>query len=114
YYMAKDHWQIYNWQASKEDGAGDSETLPIEDVPEQVLKIAVKAASLMGDGLYGVDLKMVDNKVYLIEVNDNPNIDNGIEDRILKEELYLKLMQSLYNRIEVSRNMARLVAVEPD
>jgi glutathione synthase/RimK-type ligase-like ATP-grasp enzyme/ribosomal protein S18 acetylase RimI-like enzyme len=114
YYMAKDHWQIYNWNASKEEGEGESETIPVEDVPEAVLKVAVKAASLMGDGLYGVDLKVVEDKVYLIEVNDNPNIDVGIEDLVLKEEIYLRIMQSLYKRIEVSRNLARYVAVEPD
>ena len=114
YYMAKDHWQIYNWQASKDEDAGCFETFSIDQVPEQVLKIALKAASLMGDGLYGVDLKMVEDKVYLIEVNDNPNIDADIEDLVLKDELYLKIMQSIYSRIEVSRNMTRLVAVEPD
>ncbi|MFA9389804.1 MAG: GNAT family N-acetyltransferase [Prolixibacteraceae bacterium] len=114
YYMAKDHWQIYNWQASKEEDAGDFKTFPFEEVPEAVLKVALKAASLMGDGLYGVDLKMVGDKVYVIEVNDNPNIDADIEDLILKEELYLRIMKSIYTRIEVSRNVARLVAIEPD
>ncbi|MGF7140737.1 GNAT family N-acetyltransferase [Roseimarinus sediminis] len=114
YYMAKDHWQIYNWQATKEEEAGDAETVPIEQVPESVLKVALKAAALMGDGLYGVDLKMVGSKVYVIEVNDNPNIDVGIEDAVLKEELYMKVMQSILNRIEVSRNMTRLVAIAPE
>jgi glutathione synthase/RimK-type ligase-like ATP-grasp enzyme/ribosomal protein S18 acetylase RimI-like enzyme len=114
YYMAKDHWQIYNWQATKEEEAGDAETVPIEQVPESVLKVALKAAALMGDGLYGVDLKMVGSKVYVIEVNDNPNIDVGIEDAVLKEELYMKVMQSILNRIEVSRNMTRLVSIAPE
>jgi glutathione synthase/RimK-type ligase-like ATP-grasp enzyme/ribosomal protein S18 acetylase RimI-like enzyme len=114
YYMAKNHWQIYNWQASKEEDAGDAETIAIDRVPEQVLKVALKAASLMGDGLYGVDLKMVGNKVYVIEVNDNPNIDDGIEDLVLKDELYYRVMQSIFNRIELSRNTTRLVAIEPD
>lgn len=114
YYMAKNHWQIYNWSASKEEGEGDSETIPINEVPEQVLKVALKAANLMGDGFYGVDLKMVGNKVYLIEVNDNPNVDLGIEDMVLKEELYLKIMKIIFNQIELSRNSTRLVAAEPD
>jgi glutathione synthase/RimK-type ligase-like ATP-grasp enzyme len=114
YYMAKDHWQIYNWQASKDDGSGDSETIPVEQVPEAVMKVALKAASLMGDGLYGVDLKMVGDKVYLIEVNDNPNIDAGIEDAVLKKDIYTKIMQTLLQRIELSRNTKRLVAIEPD
>ncbi len=113
YFMAKDHWQIYKWGAQS-DTMGDAETVPIDVVPQKVLKKAVKAASLMGDGLYGVDLKMIDGKVYLIEVNDNPNIDYGIEDEVLKNELYEKIMQSIYNRIEMSRNIARFVSVEPD
>ena len=114
YYMAQNHWQIYNWQVSKDEGVGDSETVPIEQVPDSVLKVALKAAALMGDGLYGVDLKAVGDKVYLIEVNDNPNIDADIEDKILKDELYLRVMQSILNRIEVSRNMTRLVAIGPE
>lgn len=114
YYMAKDHWQILNWEATGDDSLGDAETLPISEVPEAVLKAATKAAGLMGDGLYGVDLKMIDGKVYTIEVNDNPNIDDGIEDNVLKEELYLKIMQSIFNRIEMSRNIDRFVSVKAD
>jgi glutathione synthase/RimK-type ligase-like ATP-grasp enzyme/ribosomal protein S18 acetylase RimI-like enzyme len=114
YYMAKNHWQIYNWQASKEDGVGDSETLRVEDVPQTVMKVALKAASLMGDGLYGVDLKMVDGKVYVIEVNDNPNIDFGIEDAVLHDEMYLHIMTVIMQRIELLRNTSRLVSIDPD
>ena len=33
----------------------------------------------MGDGLYGVDLKQTSKGVYVIEVNDNPNIDAGLK-----------------------------------
>jgi glutathione synthase/RimK-type ligase-like ATP-grasp enzyme/ribosomal protein S18 acetylase RimI-like enzyme len=113
YYMAKDHWQIYKWGAQS-DTMGDADTFAIDDVPQKVVKTAVKAASLMGDGLYGVDLKLIDDKVYLIEVNDNPNIDFGIEDEVYKESLYEKIMLSIYNRIEMSRNIARFVSVEPD
>ncbi len=113
YYMAENHWQIYNWNEKHEqDCSGDFETVPIEAVPGKVIKTAVRAASLMGDGLYGVDLKMINNKVYLIEVNDNPNIDAGIEDLILKEELYLEVARSLYKRIEMSRNLSRFISVE--
>jgi tRNA splicing endonuclease len=76
-----------------------------------VVKTAVKAASLIGDGLYGVDLKMVNNEVYVIEINDNPNIDAGIEDYILKDELYSRIVKSLFNRIEINRNIAQFVTV---
>ena len=59
-------------------------------------------------------LKELDGKVYLIEVNDNPNIDYKIEDKVLKNKLYEKVMESIYNRIEMSRNIARFTSVEPD
>ncbi len=114
YYMAKNHWQIYNWNASKEEGEGDSETVAIHEVPEPILKVALKASNLMGDGFYGVDLKVVGQKVYVIEVNDNPNVDVAIEDEVLKDELYEKIMQVMFDRIEISRNSSRLVAAEPN
>ena len=50
-----------------------------------MLNTALKAANLIGDGLYGVDLKQIGKKVYVIEVNANPNIDAGMEDQILKD-----------------------------
>ncbi len=112
YFMAKDHWQIYNWNESNDDSLGDAETVPVEKVPEQVLKVATRAAGLMGDGLYGVDLKEINGKVYVVEINDNPNIDSGIEDAVLGESLYERFAQSLFNRIEQSRNSERLVALE--
>lgn len=111
YFMARDHWQIYNWNSKENDYAGEHETLPVSAVPASVIKTAVKAASLMGDGLYGVDLKMVDGVVYVIEVNDNPSIDSGVEDDYLKDELYDRIIRSLLNRIEVNRNIAKYVSV---
>ena len=38
--------------------------------------------------------------VYVIEVNDNPNIDAGFEDAVLKEELYRRIMAGFLERIE--------------
>jgi glutathione synthase/RimK-type ligase-like ATP-grasp enzyme/ribosomal protein S18 acetylase RimI-like enzyme len=111
YYMAKDHWQIYDWNSKNNINFGKSETVPMENVPEIVVKTAVKAASLIGDGLYGVDLKMVNDDVYVIEVNDNPNIDEGVEDLVLKDELYNRIMKSIFNRIEINRNIAQFVTV---
>jgi glutathione synthase/RimK-type ligase-like ATP-grasp enzyme/ribosomal protein S18 acetylase RimI-like enzyme len=111
YYMAKDHWQIYNWKSENSQNWGKSDTIPMEEVPEIVVKTAVKAASLIGDGLYGVDLKMVNNEVYVIEINDNPNIDEGIEDFVLKDEIYNRIMKSIFNRIEINRNIAQFVTV---
>lgn len=111
YFMAKNHWQIYNWKSESKFQGGASETVAIENVPEVVLKTALKAAALIGDGLYGVDLKMVNGEVYVIEINDNPNIDADVEDLIIKDELYIKIVRSLLNRIEINRNIAQFVTV---
>lgn len=62
--------------------------------------MALRACNLIGDGLYGVDLKTFAGKTYVIEVNDNPNIDAGHEDQVLKEELYKRIMASFLRRIE--------------
>ena len=92
--------------------AGDSETLPLENVPETVVKTALKAASIIGDGLYGVDLKMIDGKVYVVEVNDNPNIDYGIEDLVSGNALYETIMQSFMNRIEIAKNVQKIELIK--
>jgi glutathione synthase/RimK-type ligase-like ATP-grasp enzyme len=59
----------------------------------------VRAANLIGDGLYGVDLKQVGRECYVIEVNDNPNIDAGTEDAVLKDALYREVMGVFLRRI---------------
>jgi glutathione synthase/RimK-type ligase-like ATP-grasp enzyme/ribosomal protein S18 acetylase RimI-like enzyme len=108
YFMANGHWQIYNWQSTdSSDFVGKSETIPVDQVPAFVLKAALKATSLIGNGLYGVDVKEVNGKAYVIEVNDNPNIDEGVEDLLLGDELYQRIMQSLFNRIEIERLQKR-------
>jgi glutathione synthase/RimK-type ligase-like ATP-grasp enzyme len=101
YFMARGHWQIYNWNSkSRKDFEGDFETLPIAAVPPHIVDTALKACRLIGDGLYGVDLKEIDGRAYLIEVNDNPSIDAGVEDTILQQELYVRIMRVFRARIE--------------
>ncbi|ARS35067.1 RimK family protein [Pontibacter actiniarum] len=105
YYMAKGHWQIYNWNGKKkQDEEGDGEVIPFEEVPFHVLHTALKAANLIGNGLYGVDLKEIDGKAYVIEVNDNPSIDAGVEDKILKKDLYTSIIKSIKQRIDNHKN----------
>lgn len=101
YYMAEGHWQIYNHNAKTlKRKAGRHETVPLSAVPDAVMKTALKAAKYMGDGLYGVDLKQSGNRVVVMEVNDNPNLDAGIEDQVLGDELYKRVIESLVRRIE--------------
>jgi glutathione synthase/RimK-type ligase-like ATP-grasp enzyme len=108
YFMAKDHWQIYNWKKQNDEQYGNYQTVPIYDVPEKVLKTAVKAANQIGDGLYGVDLKQIGNEVFVIEVNDNPSIEAGIEDAVMKDHLYLTIMKSFKDRLESIRQVKEL------
>ena len=99
YYMARRHWQII----SRENGLsveGRSETLPVELAPRQVVSTALRVANLIGDGLYGVDIKQVGRQIYVIEVNDNPSIDAGVEDEVLKGDLYTRIMEVFMRRIE--------------
>lgn len=113
YYMAEKHWQITKWNKTKSAPSyGKYETLPLEKVPKEVIKTALKAANAMGDGLYGVDLKEVNGSVYVIEVNDNPNIDYRVEDKILKRQLYHKIIYSIYRRLELSSGIKRYVSNE--
>jgi glutathione synthase/RimK-type ligase-like ATP-grasp enzyme len=99
YYMVKNHWQIYRHGSSRID-TGSFATLPTFEVPKAVLDAALKATQPIGNGLYGVDVKEKDGKGYVIEVNDNPNIDSGIEDKYLGDELYRLIMTELLRRME--------------
>lgn len=99
YHMARNHWQIYN-HASKRFNSGGFETLPTFEVPKKVLDAAIKASNMIGQGLYGVDIKFKDNQVYVIEVNDNPSLDHKVEDLYLGDELYMLIMQAFVDRLE--------------
>ncbi len=101
YYMARRHWQIIKRdEAGNTHSEGEADTLSVGEAPDEVVKTALKAANLIGDGLYGVDLKQVGQKYYVIEVNDNPNIDAGIEDAVMKDALYREIMGVFLKRIE--------------
>ncbi|MGQ9427598.1 RimK family protein [Gilvimarinus sp. F26214L] len=99
YYMAKGHWQIYDHGADR-IGSGGSETLPTYEVPRVVLNAALKAARIIGDGIYGIDIKQQGNKVYVIEVNDNPSLEHGVEDAFIGDELYMQIMSEFARRLE--------------
>ena len=100
YYMAEHHWQIYNKKAKSEDDKwGMTETLRIEDAPPAVIKTAVDAAKLIGNSLYGVDIKEINGVPCIIEVNDNPSLDAGIEDEVLGMELYTAILKEFRDRI---------------
>jgi len=100
YYMAHGHWQIIDHNNAGKPREGRTEAISIEQVPRNIVSTALKAANLIGDGLYGVDVKEIDSKVFVIEINDNPNIDSGLEDGIIQLELYSRIMRGMLARIE--------------
>ncbi len=101
YHMARRHWQIIKRDENGNNSLeGASDTFSVGEAPDEVVGTALKAANLIGDGLYGVDLKQIGQKCYVIEVNDNPNIDAGIEDLVLKDALYREIMGIFLKRIE--------------
>lgn len=106
YHMASRHWQIAHRDGT-DTRYGKVDAVPIEEAPPEVVKAAVKASNLIGNGLYGVDLKEVGGKPYVIEVNDNPNLDAGYEDAVLKEELWRRLAGVFLRRIEAGTNGKR-------
>ena len=100
YYMAKKHWQIMDWENKGNVRFGKFETLPVELAPPQLIKTALNSTNLIGDGLYGVDIKQIDKKFYVIEVNDNPSIDTGVEDAMVKDKLYTRIMEIFLRKIQ--------------
>jgi len=105
YYMVKKHWQIYRHSDGKQSRSGGFDTLPTFEVPKAVLQAATKATRHIGNGLYGVDIKYSDGNAYVIEVNDNPSLDAGVEDKYLGDELYSQIMENFVERLEVIKQL---------
>ena len=104
YFMAKNHWQIVNHKNDKAiEGAG--KTFGIHQVPKDVIRVALKATRLMGNDLYGVDIKVVDGKAMVIEVNDNPSINTGCEDAYLGDELYRLIIDEFVRRLDLKKTL---------
>ncbi|MDH5490279.1 MAG: RimK family alpha-L-glutamate ligase, partial [Rhodospirillaceae bacterium] len=99
YRMSRNHWQIVNHNADGTFREGGFKTLAVEDAPKEVVEIATRAARLIGDGLYGVDLKQTENGIFVIEVNDNPSLEKGVEDKVIKDDLYTSIIGEFIKRI---------------
>lgn len=106
YFMAAGHWQIVRHRPGQHGyEEGPVQALAVAEAPDEVVRLAVRAANLIGDGLYGVDIKQVGSRCCVIEVNDNPNIDAGNEDGVLKDALYREVMGSFVRRIEAKKRV---------
>jgi glutathione synthase/RimK-type ligase-like ATP-grasp enzyme len=105
YFMARRHWQIVK-SDSGDVNFGRVQCVPVEEAPPELVRVAVAAANLIGDGLYGVDVKQLGDKFVVIEINDNPNIDAGYEDSVLKDNLYTRLIDVFVRRLEARTDRA--------
>lgn len=110
YFMSKNHWQIAKRDAGGQAEFGAARAVRLDEVPPELLAHAVAAARLIGDGLYGVDMKMTARGPVVIEVNDNPNIDAGNEDSVLGEEMYRIVLRDLVRRLDLAHGLTAKVA----
>jgi glutathione synthase/RimK-type ligase-like ATP-grasp enzyme len=99
YHMARGHWQIVS-RKGRRDRYGKVEAARAEEAPPGLVQTAVRAASLFGDGFFGVDVKVVDGRLMVMEVNDNPNLEAGYEDAILKGAIYDALAAWFRTRLD--------------
>jgi glutathione synthase/RimK-type ligase-like ATP-grasp enzyme len=84
---------------------GGFRAFDLAQAPREVMDIAVRAARPIGDGFYGVDLKQTDSGIVVMEVNDNPNLEHGIEehgieDVVGKDEIWTRLLKWFIERFE--------------
>ena len=99
YRMARGHWQIVK-HGPNGTREGGFRTFGLDQAPREIIDIAVRAAKPIGDGFYGVDLKQTDGGIVVMEVNDNPNLEHGIEDSVGKDEVWIKLLKWFIERFE--------------
>lgn len=98
YVMGKGAWRIHDKDNEGKPNLCTVESVERSQVPPELVRVALAAGSSIGSSLYGVDVKEIDGRFIVIEVNDNPNIDAGNEDQ---------------NNPEVYRNVVRHLAGEP-
>jgi glutathione synthase/RimK-type ligase-like ATP-grasp enzyme/gamma-glutamyl:cysteine ligase YbdK (ATP-grasp superfamily) len=111
YHMARGHWQVRTETAAGKERYGRVEAVPRGEAPRPVVETALRAARLIGDGLYGVDLKETADGPVVIEINDNPNLDVGYDDAADGTSIYEDVVDFFVRRIEQGAPEA---AAEPE
>lgn len=102
YWMAPGSWKIHE---KHKDGAnwGLCEPVPLREVPGPVLQAAFAASSATGPGLWGIDIKLVGQEALVIEINDNPNIDDDVEAAVDADRVWHRLAGWFSHRMEDSK-----------
>jgi glutathione synthase/RimK-type ligase-like ATP-grasp enzyme len=73
---------------------GSTQTIHRNEAPQKLKECAVSACNAIGDSLFGVDLKEINGNFTVVEVNDNPSIYAGEEDR-KDTDIYKKIIDYL-------------------
>lgn len=100
YMMAKRHWQIVKHRDNGKAVEGDHLTVPLAEAPPAIIDVGLRAAQLIGNGLYGVDIKETPEGIFVVEVNDNPNIEHGVEDQAEKDQVWISLTRWFTDRLD--------------
>jgi glutathione synthase/RimK-type ligase-like ATP-grasp enzyme len=100
YRMARGHWQIVKHRPDGSSHEGGFRTFELDKSPPELIDIAVRAARPIGEGFYGVDIKETERGFIVMEVNDNPNLEHGIEDQVGKDEIWTRLLKWFIERFE--------------
>jgi glutathione synthase/RimK-type ligase-like ATP-grasp enzyme len=100
YRMARGHWQTVKHRADGSAREGGFRTFELDQAPKELLDVAGRAARPIGEGFYGVDIKQTDQGFVVMEVNDNPNLEHGIEDAVGKDEIWIRLLKWFIERFE--------------
>ncbi len=100
YRMARGHWQIVKHRSDGSAREGGFKTFDLDQAPPALIDVAVRAARPIGEGFYGVDIKQTENGFIVMEVNDNPNLEHGIEDVVGKDEVWMRQLRWFIERFE--------------
>lgn len=73
---------------------GRTESIHRCEMPPRLREVALKTCSVVGKGLYGVDIKEVNGEYVVVEVNDNPSIYAGYEDS-MDPDIYKRIVDYL-------------------
>ncbi|HEY0810747.1 MAG TPA: RimK family protein, partial [Longimicrobiales bacterium] len=101
YYMARGHWQIRSVEKGTER-YGKVEAVRRDQAPPEIVEIALRAAAMIGDGFYGVDIKETAHGPVVIEVNDNANLDIGYEAAADGDVIYEDIINYFLRKIEAA------------
>ena len=94
YVMAQGAWKAHDRDNEGRPNICEVKGVEKSEIDPRLIEVSLKAGNSIGRSLYGVDLKEIDDEFLVIEVNDNPNIDAGVED-INSPEVYRNVVRHL-------------------